>query len=156
MTYDNDFSISPDGRQFAASRQIEGIRYWPPLNDVLSVIDKELAFGDRATCVFDAQDGSEVARLPASYQNLFSPDGKSFALVATTEDVAIYDAPFDKPHGQRIAISFVVGVVVFPFLFLIESSVFRAAQQVFSRSVHVPQLFKRPRVPQGAECAPRN
>jgi hypothetical protein len=144
QTYHNDFVISPDGGQLAASRSREGIRLWPPLNGVLSRYDVDLSFPGGETCVFDAQDGSEVACMPTLHRNKFSPDGNSFAAITRNGDVAIYDAPFRKPYGQRVTIGFTVGVLVFLFLNFVESTAFRAARGVFSRSLRVRQLFDRP------------
>jgi WD40 repeat protein len=127
-TYDNGFKVSADGRQLAVSRYRETIRLWPPLNDVLLRSGIDLSFAARETCVFDAQDGSEIASLPESRRHVFSPDGNACAMDLPDGNVAIYDTPFRKPYGQRVAIGFVVGVVVFLFLNLIQSSAYRTAR----------------------------
>jgi WD40 repeat protein len=123
-------SISPDGRQLVTSRWVKSTREQRPLlDDVLSRFGMKLPdWHGSETCVFDARDGSEVACLSDSAEQKFSPDGHSLAIMLRTGDVSIYDAPLRKPYGQRVAIGFGVGFLVFLFLNFVQSSAFRAAR----------------------------
>jgi WD40 repeat protein len=137
-----ELSISADGRQIAAWRLRESVRVWPPLANALARLGMAPPVRYTAEiCIFDARDGSEVACLPTLNRNKLSPDGNSFAAISPNGEVAIYDVPFRKPYGQRITIGFAVGIVVFLFVNLMQSSTFHAARRLLWHLV-VQRLFK--------------
>jgi hypothetical protein len=135
-------SISTDGRQLAASRLRKSVGEWPLLTYALARLGRAPPVHfTQEICIYDTRDGSEIACLPALTGNRYSPDGNSFAAISPSGEVTIYDTPFRKPYGQRVAIGFAVGVLIFLFLNLIQSPAFHAARRQLWRFLVRP-LFK--------------